>query len=122
MFVADCNNGNIYRFELNQKRDGFVFNSPQLKDKVVDYGDSMDEIIFGTGFGCATDVVTGPDGLLYIVSLTDGTIYRIVPKTILPGMNSDFSSQLTYIPLAIIPVVIASIFAYVRRSRKKNPK
>lgn len=118
LFVGDCNNGNIYRFELNQKRDGFVFNSPQLQDKVVNTGDSMDEIIFGTGFGCVSDVITGPDGLLYIVSLTDGTIYRIVPKTIMSFVNLDMGSQLVYILFIIIPIIIASIFIYLKRSRK----
>jgi len=122
LFVGDCNNGNIYRFELNQNRDGFVINSPQLKDKVVDRGESMDEIIFGTGFGCVSDVITGPDGLLYIVSLSDGTIYRIIPKSIVPNTNSDVNSQLMYIPYVIIPVSIVSIFVYVKRSRKKISK
>ncbi|MDE1769644.1 MAG: PQQ-dependent sugar dehydrogenase [Thaumarchaeota archaeon] len=122
LFVGDCNNGNIYRFELNQNRDGFVFNSPQLQDKVVNYGDSMDEIIFGTDFGCVSDVTNGPDGLLYIVSLTDGTIYRIVPKSMVPNTPSDISSQLFYIPYIVIPVVIASIFIYIRRTRKRTYK
>ncbi len=82
LFVGDCNKGNLYRFELNDNRDGFVFKSPQLADNVADLGESMDEIIFGTGFGCITDVEQGPDGLLYVVSLSDGVIYRIVPKEI----------------------------------------
>src|SRR5439155_1473699 len=47
VFVGDCNNGNLYRFELNDNRDGFIFKSPQLTDKVVDIGESMDEIMFG---------------------------------------------------------------------------
>ncbi len=110
LFVGDCNNGNIYRFHLNQNRDGFVFNSPQLQDKVVNIGDSMDEIIFGTGFGCVSDVITGPDGLLYIVSLTDGTIYRIVPNSI---------SQLSYLPYLFIPIIIVLVLIHFKRSRKK---
>jgi hypothetical protein len=32
------------------------------------------------GFGCISDVVTSPDGLLYVTSLSDGTIYRIAPQ------------------------------------------
>ena len=70
----------------------------------------MDEIIFGTGFGCVSDVITGPDGLLYIVSLTDGTIYRIVPNSI---------SQLSYLPYLFIPIIIALVLIYFKRSRKK---
>lgn len=122
LFVGDCNNGNIYRFELNQNRDGFVFDSPQLKDNVVNYEDSMDEIIFGTDFGCVSDVVSGPDGFLYITSLSDGSIYRIVPKSTSTNPISDTSSQLMYIPYVIIPVVIASIFAYIIKIRKKTLK
>ena len=122
LFVGDCNNGNIYRFELNKNRDGFVFNSPQLKDKVVNYGDPMDEIIFGTGFGCVTDIVAGPEGLLYIVSLTDGTIYRIVPKSMSQNAISDTSLQSSYLPYIVIPVIIASIFVYIKRSQKRHLK
>lgn len=119
LFVGDCNNGNIYRFELNQNRDGFVLDSPQLQDRVVNYEDSMDEVIFGTDFGCVTDIVSGPDGFLYITSLTDGTIYRIVPKSISTNSISDPSSQLTYLAYVIIPIIIALIFAYIILTRKK---
>lgn len=79
LFVGDCNNGNLYRFKMNQDRTGFVFESPQLADKTVNVGDSMDEIIFGTDFGCITDVEEGPDGYLYILSLSEGKIFRIIP-------------------------------------------
>jgi hypothetical protein len=40
LFVGDCNNGNIYRFTLNEKRDGFVFGDPALSDKVANLDDS----------------------------------------------------------------------------------
>ena len=82
LFVGDCNNGNIYKFELNENRDGFVFEREFLQDTVVNADESLDEIIVGTGFGCVTDVERGPDGFLYIVSLSEGTIYRIIPKTV----------------------------------------
>ena len=71
VFVGDCNNGNVYRFQLNQNRDGFVFNSPDLADNEVNIGDSMKEIVFATGFGCISDVVTGPDGMIYVTSLSE---------------------------------------------------
>ncbi len=79
VFVGDCNNGNLYKFELNEKREGFKFSSPSLQDKVVDIDDSMEEIIIGTGFRCITDIERGPDGFLYLVSHGDRTIYRILP-------------------------------------------
>jgi glucose/arabinose dehydrogenase len=37
-------------------------------------------LLMGQGFGVATDIQTGPDGGLYVVSNTDGAIYRISAK------------------------------------------
>ncbi|MBI3623568.1 PQQ-dependent sugar dehydrogenase [Candidatus Pacearchaeota archaeon] len=119
-FVGDCNNGNLYRFELNDNRDGFVFKSPQLADKVVDWGDSMDEIIFGTGFGCMSDVVAGPDGLLYIVSLSDGAIYRIVPKAI--AQDLIFDNVIQYLLYFVVLPSIAFAVIYIRKIRKNKLK
>lgn len=80
VFVGDCNNGNIYRLNLNEQRTGFVFNSPDLQDNTLNIDESNEEILFGIGFGAITDVKEGPDGFLYIVSLSNGKIYRILPK------------------------------------------
>jgi glucose/arabinose dehydrogenase len=89
LFVGDCNNGNIYQFELNENRDGFEFDQPFLQDLVVNENESFDEILVGTGFGCVTDIERGPDGFLYVVSLSEGVIYRIIPKTISPITDSE---------------------------------
>ena len=88
LFVADSNNGNIYLLKLNKERNGFEFQSEHLKDLTVNidpkntYGnfhESMDEIMFGTNFGLISDLKFGPDGSLYVVSLMEGTIYRVYP-------------------------------------------
>ena len=79
LFVGDCNTGNIYKFELNKNRNGFEFTNSFLQDNIVDKNETMDEIVIGTGFGCVTDIERGPDGFLYVVSLSEGTIYRILP-------------------------------------------
>jgi len=89
VFVADCINGNLYKFELNSDRTEFVFTNPELQDKVVNIGESLDEIIFGTGFGCITDLEMGPDGLLYIVSLSEGTIFRMIPKSMASSITPE---------------------------------
>ena len=34
-------------------------------------------LLFGRNFGVGTDIHTGPDGHLYVVSLTHGAIYEI---------------------------------------------
>jgi hypothetical protein len=79
LFVGDCNNGHLYKFELNQNRDGFVFSNPDLQDNLVNENDSTDEIMLGTGFRCITDIEIGPDGFLYLVSHGERVIYRILP-------------------------------------------
>ena len=88
LFVATCT-GEIYKFKLNENRDNFIFDSPHLQDLVANFDknesgenvvESLDEIEFGNGFGCITDLKFGPDGNLYIVSLSDNVIYRVIPK------------------------------------------
>jgi aldose sugar dehydrogenase len=76
-FVGDYGYGNLYRFELNDERNDFNLNEPGLEDHVVDNNAEMDSIVFGEGFEGITDIKTGPDGYLYILSFNDGTIYRI---------------------------------------------
>ena len=76
-FVGDINNGNLYRFNLNASRDGFVFSGAGLSDLVADSADELDETIIGTGFNGISDVKVGPDGKLYVVSLGDGKIYVV---------------------------------------------
>ena len=36
-----------------------------------------ESLLFGTDFGIVTDIETGPDGHLYVVSLDEGTVYEI---------------------------------------------
>lgn len=126
VFVGDCIYGNLYKFELNSDRTGFVFNDAALSDKVVNTGESMDENIFGTGFGCLTDMEVGPDGLLYIVSLSDGTIYRMMPKTM---MKMD--TEIGYTPAPIFPIeygvyaiivsiIIVGIVIYLAKTKRKS--
>lgn len=76
-FVGDISYGNLYRFKLNEDRVDFKFNDPGLEDRVVDNNKELDSVIFGEGFSGITDIKTGPDGLLYVLSFEDGTIYRI---------------------------------------------
>lgn len=76
-FVGDIGYGNLYRFELNDDRTDFNLESPGLDDRVVDNDDELASILFGEGFAGVTDIKTGPDGLLYVLSFDDGTIYRI---------------------------------------------
>lgn len=76
VFVGDINNGNIYFFELNEQRDGFVLQDG-LSDLVGDNPGELAAIRFASGFGGITDIETGPDGNVYVLSFLDGRIYRI---------------------------------------------
>ena len=58
-------------------------------DLVADNAKERDEVILGTGFDIITDIQTGPDGYLYIVSYNEysnqrpdniSRIYRIAPR------------------------------------------
>ncbi len=86
IFVGDINNGNLYYFEVNKTRTGLKFDNNQasvsglLSDLVADDKSEISTITFGTGFGGITDIDTGPDGFLYILSYGNGNIYRIVPS------------------------------------------
>ena len=78
LFVADYLFGTIYKFELNDARDGFLFNESSLQDLILNEGDNYDEIVFGTGFGRISDMKFGPDGSLYVASFFhNGALYKI---------------------------------------------
>lgn len=79
MFMGDVHNGNLYHFELDQQRIGLLLQGP-LVDKVVQTKSENEAIIFGEGFGGISDLEIGPDGYIYIVSIGQGKIYRIVPE------------------------------------------
>jgi len=81
VFIGDIRNGNLYFLEMNPMRNGFKLNSPGLDDKVVDNTQELDSITLATGFTGITDLKTGPDGYLYVLSYQDGSIYRIGPAT-----------------------------------------
>jgi len=127
IFVGGCITGNLYKFELNQDRTGFVFNDPRLADNVVNTGESLEEITFGTGFDCITDIEVGPDGFMYIVSRSHDSIYRIMPKTMM--IKTD--TEIGYTPQSISPVeyavyviiivlIIAGIVIYLAKTKRKR--
>jgi len=122
IFVVDCNTGNLYRFTLNSDRTGFIFESPDLKDLVLDVGDSQDEIVLGTGFGCATDIERGPDGFLYVLSLSQGAIYRIIPTASgeTPAIKSTPENKLPieYVGVILVGIAAATTIIILRKRRK----
>jgi glucose/arabinose dehydrogenase len=93
IFVGDITRGNLYFFKVNENRTGLRFddnggNSQQsssssgLLDKVADNKNEVAAVTLATGFRGITDIKTGPDGLLYILTFDEkshgeGKIYRI---------------------------------------------
>ncbi len=80
MFVGDFNNGNLYFFTINSNRTGLDLEGiAGLEDLVADNNEELNAVILGREFpGGITDIETGPDGYLYILTLA-GDLYRIVP-------------------------------------------
>jgi glucose/arabinose dehydrogenase len=80
MFVGDVNNGNLYFFTINSNRTGLDLGGiPGLEDLVADNNEELNAVILGREFsGGITDIETGPDGYLYILTLA-GDLYRLVP-------------------------------------------
>jgi glucose/arabinose dehydrogenase len=74
--------GSIYRVKLSQNRRKVDVSDPALAERVVDNLTKWDpteteSIVIGTGFGTTPSIEQGPDGNLYVVSITDGAIYKI---------------------------------------------
>jgi glucose/arabinose dehydrogenase len=76
IFVGDINGGTLYYFRVNAERDGLVLEGEGLADGVVDGGGEAGAVTMGAGFGGITDIESGPDGNLYVLSY-EGDIYRI---------------------------------------------
>ncbi|HKG42583.1 MAG TPA: PQQ-dependent sugar dehydrogenase [Nitrososphaeraceae archaeon] len=84
IFVGDITQGNLYFFEVNENRNGLMFNAqnnPGLSDLVADTEEESSSVILGTGFGGISDIETGPDGFLYVLTFDretgDRNLYRV---------------------------------------------
>jgi hypothetical protein len=77
--------GTLFRLKLSGNRRQIAVDDPRLQDGVADNLAKFDiteseSLLFGTGFGIGTDIQTGPNGNLYVVSLTSGEIYEIFSR------------------------------------------
>lgn len=82
LFVGSAKD-TIFDFDLNKERTALSLNGT-LSDKISDSDTDLEDITFAKGFGIITDIKTGPDGYLYVVTGVKedhGTIYRIVPAS-----------------------------------------
>jgi glucose/arabinose dehydrogenase len=87
VFVGDIVNGNLYYFRVNDDRTGLVFDNPKIQgDLVANDDDELKGITLGTGFEGITDIETGPDGFLYVLTFDEkkdgeGKIYKVLPSS-----------------------------------------
>jgi aldose sugar dehydrogenase len=77
--------GYLFRFNLTGNRQKIAVDDPRLEDRVADNNAKNDiteseSLLFGTNFGIGTDIETGPNGNLYVVSLSQGAVYEIFRK------------------------------------------
>ncbi|MDQ3668516.1 MAG: PQQ-dependent sugar dehydrogenase [Acidobacteriota bacterium] len=86
LFVGEARtflaNGYLFRFKLTDDRRNIAPTDPLLADRVADNTAKYDitessSLLFGRSFGVATDIQTGPNGNLFVVSLSNGAIYEI---------------------------------------------
>jgi glucose/arabinose dehydrogenase len=88
IFVGDIGaqtDGYLYYFQVNEDRTGIKFDSNsqiELTDLIADNEEEMSALALGTAFGGITDIETGPDGFLYILTVDresdgEGKIYRL---------------------------------------------
>jgi glucose/arabinose dehydrogenase len=77
--------GYLFRFNLTGNRRKIAVGDPRLEDRVADNTAKHDiteseSLLFGTDFGVGTDVETGPNGNLFVVSASNGAVYEIFRK------------------------------------------
>ena len=117
LFVGDYNNGRIYKFQLNSDRTGFVFSNPDLSDLVLDDNDEIDEILFAEGFQTISDIEFHDD-VMYVVSIFDGSIYKIYKPTEMEVNKTAQDTILTLILVVTAIIVALGItIGVIRRKR-----
>ena len=98
LLVGCVNKGHLWRFRLNGKRDGFVFETPALQDLVDDRSNALEdpvgsdgeEIVLGVGFGTPRGIIAierGPEGLPYLLN-AQGGLHRLRRKADLDADGS----------------------------------
>ena len=77
--------GFLFRFRLTPDRLHFLFTDSRLDDLVADNDDKFDikeseTLLIGRDFGITTDIQSGPNGNLFVVSNSNGAVYEISGK------------------------------------------
>jgi glucose/arabinose dehydrogenase len=83
--TLDTLGGPLFRFNLTGNRRAIAVDDPRLADRVADNltfheMTESESLVFGTNFGIVTDIETGPNGHLFVVSLDQGAVYEIARR------------------------------------------
>ncbi len=123
LFVGTLRGGALLHFDLSFNRKNLILDGP-LADQVADntvgnrFGE-QGEVLFGSGFGTVTDIVTGPGGM-YVLSL-DGNLFRISvnPNPPMGARLAEFAVVVPE-PAAVAMIVIAGSLLLRRRVRSER--
>jgi aldose sugar dehydrogenase len=82
---ASLKGGHLFKFDLSANRQSVAVSDSRLNDLVADNLGKFDiteseSLLFGTNFGVTPDIQYGPDGNLYVVSITNSCVYQIFHK------------------------------------------
>jgi glucose/arabinose dehydrogenase len=74
--------GYLFHFNLTGNRKNIATDDPRLEDRVADNIakheiTESESLLIGRNFGIVTDIETGPNGNLFVVSLSNGAVYEI---------------------------------------------
>ncbi|HEV2761954.1 MAG TPA: DUF4214 domain-containing protein, partial [Pyrinomonadaceae bacterium] len=88
--------GYLFKFDLTSDRLHVATSDARLADRVADNADKFDlaeseSLLVGRDFGITTDIRTGPDGHLYVVSLSDGAVYEVFPLSVIRFVSETFT-------------------------------
>ena len=80
--TLDTLGGPLFHLNLTGNRRKIATDDPRLADRVADNETFHDmteseSLLIGRDFGIVTDIETGPNGNLFVVSLSDGVIYEV---------------------------------------------
>ncbi len=77
--------GHLFRFNLTADRQRVAVDDPRIEDRVADNVGKFEiteseTLLIGRDFGVATDIETGPNSNLFVVSLSNGAVYEIFQR------------------------------------------
>jgi hypothetical protein len=94
IFVGSVHSSRIYHFNLNSERNDLVLTETTASRFIINSPTQIDQtIVFADDFGGITDLTVGPDGYLYVVSIGQGKVFRILPSVVTSDLKNIQSEE-----------------------------